>query len=76
MGIRFEWTARNTPQQNSLVEVGFVTIGKHGRAMMIAANIVYAIRFKLYHEAYECTTMLDGLAVIILDGVSQTRLEH
>ena len=28
LGIDFEWTARNTPQQNTLVEVGFTTIGK------------------------------------------------
>ena len=74
--IDFEFTARSTPQQNSPVEVGFATIGKRGRAMMIAANISYAMRFKLYREAYECATMLDGLVVIDLDGVSKTRLEH
>ena len=76
LGIDFEFTARSTPQQNSPVEVGFATIGKRGRAMMIAANISYAMRFKLYREAYECATMLDGLVVIDLEGVSKTRLEH
>ena len=76
LGIVFEWTARNTPQQNSLVEVGFTTIGNRGRAMMIAANVAYALRFKLFREAYMCATLLDGLVVVEINGVSKTRQEH
>ena len=39
MKIKFELTARNTPQQNHLAELGFVTIMNRAKAMMIAANI-------------------------------------
>eukprot|EP00957_Ditylum_brightwellii_P065645 4979010-Ditylum_brightwellii.AAC.1 len=39
LGIEFEFTAQDTPQQNSLVEVGFATIRNQGMAMMIAANV-------------------------------------
>ena len=52
LNVDFEWTAHTTPQQNSLVEVGFTTIGNLGREMMIAANISYAMRFILFKEAY------------------------
>ena len=76
LGIDFEWTARATPQQNSLVEVGFTTIGDRGRAMMIAANISYAMRFVLFKEAYACATLLDGLVVVEINGEIKTRLEH
>ena len=30
MNFEFEFTARNTPQQNSLAEVGFVTLVRMG----------------------------------------------
>ena len=34
LNIDFEYTARNTPQQNSLVEKGFDTLYNRGRAML------------------------------------------
>jgi hypothetical protein len=37
--IKVEWTARDTPQQNSPTEVGFATLAGRARAMMAAANI-------------------------------------
>jgi hypothetical protein len=37
--IKFEFTARDTPQQNSIAEVGFSTIADWGRAMMHDANL-------------------------------------
>mgnify|MGYP000117070222 CR=1 FL=1 len=46
LNATFKYTARDTPQQNSLVEVGFTTIGNRGRAMMIAANILYEMRLR------------------------------
>eukprot|EP00957_Ditylum_brightwellii_P180474 13747644-Ditylum_brightwellii.AAC.1 len=39
LNIEFEFTGQDTPQQNSLVEVGFATIGNRARAMMTAANV-------------------------------------
>jgi hypothetical protein len=76
LAVDFEWTARATPQQNSLAEVAFTTLGNRGRAMMIAANVPYALRFKLYKEAYSCATLLDGLVLKTLGDVIQTRVEH
>ena len=32
--ITTEYTARDTPQQNSIAEVGFATIANRGRSMM------------------------------------------
>ena len=43
LNVDFEWTVRDTPQQNSMVEVGFTTIGNRGCAMMIAAKIAYKL---------------------------------
>jgi hypothetical protein len=39
LGVTFEHTARDTPQQNHLAELGFATIANRGRAMMHAANV-------------------------------------
>ena len=39
MKCEFEFTARDTPQQNSLAEVGFATLANCGRAMMHRANV-------------------------------------
>ena len=39
MKCEFELTARDTPQQNSLAEVGFATLANRGRAMMHRANL-------------------------------------
>jgi Integrase core domain. len=76
LGISFEYTARNTPQQNSLAEVAFATIANRGRAMMHRANLPLAHQYKLCKEAFKTATLLDGLTVIILDGVAKTRVEH
>ena len=65
--VTSEYTARDTPQQNSLVEVGFTTIGNCGRAMMISANISYEMRFVLFRKAYACATQLDWLVLKTLD---------
>jgi len=43
LGIDFEFTARDTPQQNHLAELAFATLANHGRALMHAANIPMAI---------------------------------
>ena len=74
--VAFEYTARDKPQQNSLMEVRFTTIGNCGRAMMIAANISYEMRFVLFCEAYACATQLDWLVPKMLDGVTKSRVEH
>ena len=76
LGIKFEYTARATPQQNSLSEVSFATVANRGRALMARANIPMAIRYRIYSEAFKTATLLDGLVTIDLDGVTATRYEH
>jgi len=76
LDIDFEYTARNTPQQNHLAELGFAVIANRGRAMMHRANIPLRQRYKLYPEAFKTATLLDGLGVIDIDGVNETRYVH
>eukprot|EP00957_Ditylum_brightwellii_P182996 13938327-Ditylum_brightwellii.AAC.2 len=76
INIKFEYTARDTPQQNSLAEVGLVTLSNRGRAMMIAVNVPMEEGYKLFWEAFTCATMLDWLAVIVIDTKVATRVEH
>lgn len=76
LGLKYEYTARDTPQQNSLVEVAFGTVGNRGRAMMIAANLPEKERPVLFREAFKCATQMDNLMVIKVDGKEATRYEH
>ena len=74
--IQFEYTSRNTPQQNSRVEKGFETIVNRGRAMMVAANIPENRRYMFTREACTTATKLDGLTVVKYKGEKKTRDEH
>ena len=77
LGLIWEFTARDTPQQNSLAEVGFALLASQGRAMMAAAHIPVELRKKgLWREAFKCATQLDALAAIEIDGIVKTRVEH
>jgi hypothetical protein len=76
LGITFEYTARDTPQQNSLAEVGFATLTNRGRAMMHKANIPMEVRPKVWTEAFKTATLLDGLIPIEIDGKIATRYVH
>ena len=62
--ITIEYTARDTPQCNSLVEVGFATLGSQARAMMLNANVPKNKRMKLMPKAIEAATFLDGFVPI------------
>ncbi len=75
-GIQFEYTARNTPQQNSRVEKGFETILNRGRAMMIAANIPEKRRYLFAKEAMMTATKLDDLTVVEYKNEKKPRYEH
>ena len=76
LNITPEYTARNSPQQNHLAEVGIAVIGNKARAMMISSNIPMVVRYKLARKAVETATKLDGLTPITLGGVTMTRYEH
>ena len=76
MNIDFGYTARYTPQQNSLVERRFATSTNRGKALMAAANLDEFHRYKVGYKAFETADQLDGLTVIELDGVKATRYKH
>ena len=65
MNIKFQYTARATPQQNSPVEKKFHTITGRGDSMMNAANLGLHERCLLFKEAYSTALLLDGLVLII-----------
>ena len=76
MPVKFEYTGRATPQQNSLVERGFDTLMSDARSMMYKANIPEDKRHKLCKEAIMTATLNDGLMVKTIDGRTATRFEH
>jgi hypothetical protein len=73
VGIKFEYTARNTPRQNHLAELGFAHIAKLSIALTNHVNVPLKRRFKLFTKAFKTATLL---LVIELDGVSDTRFKH
>ena len=43
--------------------------------MMIAANVVFVMRYKLFREAITTATLLDALIPIEINGIIKTRVE-
>jgi hypothetical protein len=76
MKLHFEFTARNTPQQNHLAELGFAVLINRGRAMMHRANIPKDIRYKVFPKVFETATLLDSLVMCTIDGETKTRAEQ
>ena len=68
LGIEYEFTARATPQQNSLAEVGIATLANRVRAMMHHAHVPMEYRYKLFRDCYETAA--------ILVGTMASRFEH
>ena len=63
MGIKFEYTAPGTPQQNGVVERAFVTLIGRQRAMMNHAGFTVKKRQEMWCEAEQTATMLDNILV-------------
>jgi hypothetical protein len=76
LNIEFEFTARDTPQQNHHAELGFTVLANKGRAVMHRANIPLVLRYKLWREAFKTVTLLDGLVATKIDEVIATRYVH
>jgi hypothetical protein len=74
--MKVEYTARDTPQENAPVEVGFATIGGRARAMMAAANVPVEYKHLLFPEAIMAATLLDGLIPVEFNGVMASRFVH
>ena len=76
LGITFEFTSRETPQKNHLVELGFAAMHGRGRAMMVAANIPLDKRYILWREAFSTATKVDWLTAIKINKETKTRYQH
>ena len=59
--IKFEFTARHTPQQNGKVERAFATLYGRMRAMMASAGIDGEAKQRLWMEAAATATKLDNI---------------
>jgi hypothetical protein len=49
--INWEFTARDTPQQNHLAELGFAVLANRGRALMHMAHIPKKTRYQIFPKA-------------------------
>jgi hypothetical protein len=74
--IAVELTTRNTPQQNSKAEMAFTVIPAQARSMLIAAQVPYLQRFKLWPEVVMTMTFLNNLVPVIMNEERKTRWEH
>ena len=75
--IEIEYTTRDTPQQNSPVEVAFCALTHNARTTMHHVNLPMEMQYQLlFGEIFTTVTLLDGLTVIELNGKSASRCEH
>jgi hypothetical protein len=74
--ITFEFTARDTPQQNHLAELAFAALANRGRAVMHYANVPLLVRYMIWREAFKKTVTLLDLMSIDVGGVIDTRCVH
>ena len=63
MGIKFEYTAPGTLQQNRVVERAYVTLIGRGRAMINHARFTVKKRPEMWCEAAQTAMMLDNVLV-------------
>ena len=69
---QFEYTARDTPQQNHLAELGFAVLSNRAPTLMTAANVPLTKRYKIWKEAVKTATLLDELLVVSIFGQAKT----
>ena len=62
--VEVEYTARDTPQQNSVAEVAFYALANKARVAMHQANLPMEMRFRLFGEIFTTITFLDYLHTI------------
>ena len=63
-----KYTTRDTPQQNSPVEVAFYALANKAHATMHHANLPMDIQYRLFSKSFATVTLLDGLTVIEIEG--------
>ena len=63
LGIKFEWTAPGTPQQNGKVERKFATLFGYTRAMLNESEVTPGIRKGLWAEAASTATQIHNICL-------------
>ena len=76
LNIKFEYIARNTPQQNSFTEVEIATMANRGRDIMNRANVPDKYRTPLFRYAVTTATKLDMLLIVDVEGSRAMRCLH
>ena len=76
LGINFEFMARDTPQQNSLAEVGIFTLANRVRAMMHYVHVPMEFRYKLFRDCYATAAINDGLMIVELNRRNESQFEQ
>ena len=66
--LDFKFTSHDTPQHNSLAESAFPYIAGTVHTMMGGALVPDNMHAKVALEAIACTTQLDGLDLIDVNG--------
>jgi hypothetical protein len=74
MPIEFENTARNTPQQNHLAEIGIYDICCRGRALMSRGNSPKKYCYHMFWLPTETACVLDWLTLVTIDGVMAVKI--
>ena len=62
--VVIEYATRDTPQQNSPVEVGFYALVNKSHATIHHANLPMKMQYQLFREIFITVTLLDSLTVI------------
>ena len=76
LGIEFEFTTRDTPQQNLLAELGIFTLANLVWVMMHYAHVPLEYRYKLFSDCYATAAMVNGLMIVNVNGEFASRFEH
>ena len=74
--VVIEYTARDTPQQNSPVEVAFYAQANKACTTMHHTNLPMEIWYRLFSESFATVTLLDRLTVIEISGKHVSWYEH
>jgi hypothetical protein len=75
MPIEFECTARNTPQQNNLAEIGIYVICCRRRALTSRENSPKKYHYQMFWLATETACVLDWLTAVTIDGVMAMKIK-
>ena len=74
--VMIEYIVRDTPQQNSPVEVAFYALANKAHATMHHTNLPMEMRYRLFGEIFTTVTLLDWLTVIEISGKCTSWYEH